>query len=330
MYPISLDNYKMVKLKSDLDDSEKASDEAIGSSRDSLEVVDNFGQLEQMKSSGEVRSSRQRQRQPDNLSTANCDNLDAGAVRDRLEGIYMDPVELTAAPGVRAMPRKVRQEPEYANLSPLNVRKDLFIKSKMKHCLPSVGQNATMKRVLFDDWAEYEDENGRRFYYNSTSQHTSWKPPRRLTTKVEGTIDSTHGTGAGAQQRDSLAERKLSLDSQLVLNHHQDQSLGGDHSHSQSFESPNHNRSVAKTSHNGSKNGNSSTREQSTQTESDLHRNECSAAEWVISNVPKGWQGFINALTKEVFFMNQLNDHKVSDVCVCVCSLRADDIVREM
>jgi hypothetical protein len=34
-------------------------------------------------------------------------------------------------------------------------------------------------RILLNHWAEYEDNNGRKFYYNSLSRETSWKPPRR-------------------------------------------------------------------------------------------------------------------------------------------------------
>ena len=34
-------------------------------------------------------------------------------------------------------------------------------------------------RILLNHWAEYEDSNGRKFYYNSLSRETSWKPPRR-------------------------------------------------------------------------------------------------------------------------------------------------------
>lgn len=58
--------------------------------------------------------------------------------------------------------------PVYANLPLLSSR------------LPPVpNPGVTPNRILLNHWAEYVDSSGRKYYYNSLSRETSWKPPRR-------------------------------------------------------------------------------------------------------------------------------------------------------
>ncbi|RWS07074.1 Rho GTPase-activating protein 12-like protein, partial [Dinothrombium tinctorium] len=58
--------------------------------------------------------------------------------------------------------------PIYVNL-PLNCKNS-----------PPVPNSGTAPiRILLNHWAEYMDENGRKYYYNSVSRESSWKPPRR-------------------------------------------------------------------------------------------------------------------------------------------------------
>jgi hypothetical protein len=56
----------------------------------------------------------------------------------------------------------------YANLPLINT-----------NCPPVPNSKVSPIRILLNHWAEYEDNSGRKFYYNSLSRETSWKPPRR-------------------------------------------------------------------------------------------------------------------------------------------------------
>lgn len=46
-------------------------------------------------------------------------------------------------------------------------------------------------RILLDHWAEYVDASGRRFYYNSVTRESSWKPPRRRPSFLNSCEDLT-------------------------------------------------------------------------------------------------------------------------------------------
>ncbi|XP_076361133.1 rho GTPase-activating protein 12-like [Tachypleus tridentatus] len=45
-------------------------------------------------------------------------------------------------------------------------------------------------RTLLDDWAEYADETGRKFYFNKLTHEKSWKPPRRKNNKQDSSSNS--------------------------------------------------------------------------------------------------------------------------------------------
>ncbi|CAG2105273.1 unnamed protein product [Medioppia subpectinata] len=61
----------------------------------------------------------------------------------------------------------------YANLP-------LSAKSGSDQSVPPIPDSKVSPiRILLNHWAEYEDSSGRKFYYNSMSRQTSWKPPRR-------------------------------------------------------------------------------------------------------------------------------------------------------
>ncbi|KAH9414828.1 Rho GTPase-activating protein 9 [Dermatophagoides pteronyssinus] len=87
---------------------------------------------------------------------------------------------LNGVPSIK--PRKYRKSPLYANLPFDGMNNEMFKNSSP----PSIfDTNVRMNRWVCDDWLEYYDENGRFFYYNSRDNFSSWKPPRRTTTKID-------------------------------------------------------------------------------------------------------------------------------------------------
>lgn len=58
--------------------------------------------------------------------------------------------------------------PLYANLS-----------LKENSCPPIPKSGTDPNRVLLNHWSEYIHLTGRKFYYNSVTKQSSWKPPRR-------------------------------------------------------------------------------------------------------------------------------------------------------
>lgn len=45
---------------------------------------------------------------------------------------------------------------------------------------PIPSRTSTPNKIMFDHWAEYiEGSSGRKFYYNTVTRESSWKPPRR-------------------------------------------------------------------------------------------------------------------------------------------------------
>lgn len=186
----------------------KVSDEANCSSRDSLDVLE-------LDDSSRVCSFAQC-----HLSMATCDSQQYSCQKEPpIEDIYAEP----CVGPMKAMPRKAvpRPEPEYANIcdltgKPAEKHESTKFSTKPKPPSLSEGNGSILKRRLFDGWSEYEDKSGRQFYLNSINGATSWKPPRRLTSKVDLEFGCPPGESAANHKLDGEG-RKFSLDSSLVL-----------------------------------------------------------------------------------------------------------------
>ena len=251
-----------------------------------------------------------------------------------------------------------RPEPEYANLCDLerkkkedgenskeavkNRRKQFQqVSSSFKHPPstaqprpPSLREENLLKRNLFDGWAEYEDQNGRRFYCHAASGAKSWKPPRRLTAKV---VDfQVEEKGNHNFKLDTEAGRKFSLDSSLLAvasssssSSHPNRAAETESDyvelgsyHSRSTEALNKlpggcgggKTSISPSSSSSSSSSSAVTvekREQSTQTE--VAAGAAADSEETTTILPAGYRMAMNPLTKEVYLIG-LDGHRVS-VC---------------
>lgn len=67
-----------------------------------------------------------------------------------------------------------KQSPDYSKMS---TTKSILSSVTSSPPIPEAGK--TPMKILLDHWAEYVDSSGRRFYYNSVTHESSWKPPRR-------------------------------------------------------------------------------------------------------------------------------------------------------
>lgn len=67
-----------------------------------------------------------------------------------------------------------KQSPDYSKMSTTK-----SILSSVTNSPPIPESGKTPMKILLDHWAEYVDSSGRRFYYNSVTHESSWKPPRR-------------------------------------------------------------------------------------------------------------------------------------------------------
>lgn len=246
------------------------------------------------------------------------------------------------------MPRKTapalrRPEPEYANLCDLEKKEvkedgeqEISEKSaseswkklqqfslknnnnngkKAQQRPPSLREENVLKRTLFDGWAEYEDANGRRFYCHPASGAKSWKPPRRLTAKVDfedvAATRATSGAGGGSLKgaghfKVDTEGRKFSLDSSLLPSSSSAREeseyveLGNYHQQTHHRSTEILNSKV--TNNNNSKTSVSTTtetKEQSTQTDV-ANTKAAASSEEATTLLPAGYRMAVNPLTKEV------------------------------
>ena len=180
----------------------------------------------------------------------------------------------------------------YANL-PMS-SKSLFNRS-----LPPIpNSKASPIRILLDHWAEYKDSNGRKFYYNSLSRETSWKPPRRK--PYLNCRDDELAT--------SHSEENLTDSSTTSLSTTPNTSLLSD--------SPNFSPQLPKPKSRMWKKfvRNSNKTEISNESTTDETKSEVRSAQPSHScppTLPKGWTRKHNEETKELYFINNKTNEKV-------------------
>lgn len=96
-------------------------------------------------------------------------------------------------------------------------------KSKPKPLPPIQGQSPV--RILLDHWAEYVDSSGRRFYYNSVTRDSSFKPPRRRPSYIRSESETETGTAGNSIEdltsysQDNLECKLQSATADLVQRH---------------------------------------------------------------------------------------------------------------
>lgn len=276
------------------DDAEKRSDEAIGSSRDSLDGIE-----------GDTSSDT-----CDTDYSGNCDP------KDRLDGIYAEPMK------IHAKPRKIKPPPLYANLVMDSIKENIATKEFQEDPPPLVtAANVQMRRILFDNWAEYLDGNGRRFYYNTLSHQYSWKPPRRLTCKVDpNDINGNHhNEDANVPLSSSLStqtdidtdDSMLTENVRKIVQRFNEECLSVANMKLKRVHSNRQNNRLWPTS------GEDSV-VRTSRISTSLNQPRIAVTKLLNICPPKGWNRYFDTLTKEVYFVNKWNNIKVScliDLC---------------
>ena len=163
---------------------------------------------------------------------------------------------------------------------------------------PIPNSKVSPKRILLNHWAEYEDTSGRKFYYNSLSRQTSWKPPRRK--------PSIHSRDDDLMT--SHSEENLTDSSTTSLSTTPNTSVLSD---SPTFSPPipkPKNRMWRKLIKNHNKNdslNDSITNETTNESKSLQSSHSCPPT------LPKGWTRKHNEETKELYFINNKTNEKV-------------------
>jgi hypothetical protein len=181
----------------------------------------------------------------------------------------------------------------YANLP-------LSAKSRCNPSVPPIPPIPDSKvspiRILLNHWAEYEDSNGRKFYYNSMSRLTSWKPPRRKPYQLSRDDDLMT----------SHSEENLTDSSSTSLSTTPNTSVVSD---SSSLPKPKSRiwRKFIKNDNKYDLTSNDST--------TDVNSDECKASLHscppTLPTLPKGWTRKHNENTKELYFINNKTNEKV-------------------
>ena len=169
--------------------------------------------------------------------------------------------------------------PIYSNLR--------IMKSHRSPAVPSPGLSPI--RILLNHWAEYQDSNGRKYYYNSLSRECSWKPPRRKTFYCRDDEATSHSE---ENLTDSSSCASLSI--------HNNNKLSSSSTSNSSFKSKLKFKKPIKFNKKESSNSNS------TNTIHPPTNNQCS-----VPQLPKGWTRKYNAETRELYFVNENTKQKV-------------------
>lgn len=160
---------------------------------------------------------------------------------------------------------------------------------KSRHSPPVPIPGLSPIRILLNHWAEYQDENGRKYYYNSLSRECSWKPPRRKTFDYRDDEATSHSE---ENLTDSSSCASLSI--------HNNNKLSSS-STSNSFKSKLKFKKPIKLNKKESSNSKSTNNKICSPT-----NNQCS-----VPQLPKGWTRKYNAETRELYFVNENTKQKV-------------------
>lgn len=180
----------------------------------------------------------------------------------------------------------------YANL-PMS-SKSLFNRS-----LPPIPNSKVSPiRILLDHWAEYKDSNGRKFYYNSLSRETSWKPPRR----------KPYFESRDDELATSHSEENLTDSSTTSLSTTPNKSLLSDSPYFSSHLPKPKSRVWKRFVRNGDKTEASN---QSTTDESKTEVKSVQSSHTCPPTLPTGWTRKHNEETKELYFINNRTNEKV-------------------
>ncbi|XP_013782058.1 rho GTPase-activating protein 27-like [Limulus polyphemus] len=187
--------------------------------------------------------------------------------------------------------------PIYANLP---------IVSRMTPPFPSPSDSPL--RILLDDWVEYADETGRKFYFNKLTHEKSWKPPRRKNNKQDCPSNS--------KSNSPLADTSPDV-TRPFLQYEIKQDIHGTSKENVSYKnviclsppkSPKSKSQRWKLKLNPGY-GSSTDSLDSPESPSTLSSKE----DWTrfpLSNIPKGWRQEVDKVTKEVYFVNNSTTKK--------------------
>ncbi|CAG0914957.1 unnamed protein product [Notodromas monacha] len=86
------------------------------------------------------------------------------------------------------------------------------------HTPPTPRESSVPVRIIGGDWAEYfDDESGRKFYFNSASKETTWKPPRKAYGAGKSNMSNSCGSLYTSSSIENLSGENLDEGDDLEL-----------------------------------------------------------------------------------------------------------------